>query len=76
MKNKPYPAFCIDCKWSKTYEDRSWVLYCTNPIINANDSWALASSVGEGKGSEARAERNKTGIFAKCGIKGKLWESK
>ncbi len=75
--SKPFPAFCKDCKWSTTEINREWYLKCFNPIINANDSWAL--SRGEGNipyGSDAQVERSKTGWFAKCGKKGKLWEAK
>lgn len=72
---KPYPAFCRDCKWSHIEEGRDWNLRCINPIINANDSWAL-STTKMGRGSDAQREREKTGWFAKCGMKGKLWEPK
>lgn len=77
MKNKPYPALCKDCKWSAMHEGRDWYLKCVNPIINAKDSWALSRAKGDtAYGSDAQRERAKTGLFAKCGMKGKLWEPK
>ena len=73
---KPYPALCKDCKWSVPDGDRSWTLLCTNPIINANDPWALTKSEDQIFGSSTRDERSRNHIFAKCGTKGKLWEAK
>ena len=73
--NKPYPALCRDCKWSRTEENRDWYLRCVHPVINANDSWALSRGNRE-YGSDTQQERAKRGLFTKCGIKGKLWEPK
>lgn len=73
--SKPYPALCRECKWSRAVPSREWSLRCVHPVINANDSWALARRDGE-IGSAARDERAKRSLFAKCGIKGKLWEVK
>ena len=71
--NKPYPALCNKCKWSK--EKENFYLACLHPIINANDSYAL-SAVEVFTGTHCRDERAKTGWFTKCGMKGKLWEAK
>ena len=74
---KPFPALCKDCKWSTTEENRDWYLKCVNPIINAEDSWALSRVSGNNPyGSDTQRERSKTSWFAKCGMKGKLWEAK
>lgn len=75
IKKKPYPALCRDCKWSRKEDHRDWYLRCSNPIINANDSWALAKGSAD-YGSDTQQERSKRGWFAKCGMKGKLWEPK
>jgi hypothetical protein len=73
---KPYPALCRDCKWGKLDTDSKFLpVICTHPVVNANDPWALTYSGAPG-GSSARDERSKVGLFARCGIKGKLWEAK
>ncbi len=54
--NKPYPAFCKDCKYSTTDKDAEWNLRCGNPIVNANDEWALAGSEPS-HGSACREQR-------------------
>ena len=75
--SRPYPALCKDCKWSRSEENRDWYLRCVHPVINANDSWALSRGKADtAYGSDAQQERSKTGWFAKCGMKGKLWEAK
>lgn len=77
--SKPFPALCKDCKWSVPEEGSrsSWSLRCVNPIVNAEDSWALAAGDGRSAGSDPQSERRKTGwFFVKCGMKGKLWEPK
>lgn len=71
---KPYPALCKDCKHSKPELHSEWNLRCHNPIVNGEDPWALAS-IEEFGGSNCREERSKK-WFAKCGMKGKLWEAK
>jgi hypothetical protein len=80
MKNKdsrPYPALCRDCKWSISVEQRQWELRCINPKVNASDSWALSAGYEMWAiGTDCRAERDKTSWFSKCGMKGKLWETK
>ena len=74
--SKPYPALCRECKWSKKEDPQRYDLRCFNPIINANDSYAL-SSTELGAGTCCRDERRKVGwLFVKCGMKGKLWEPK
>ena len=73
---KPYPALCKDCKWSITDGNHHWNILCTNPVVNANDPWALTKDEIQTHGSSAREERSKRGLFTRCGIKGKLWEAK
>ena len=51
----------------------SWILRCTNPIVNSRDAWFLGSAGSAG--SSCSTERSQLFPFAKCGIKGKLWES-
>lgn len=72
--NKPYPALCNDCKWSKPEERSEWNLRCHHPVINAGDAWALAAA-GIIRGSGCREEREKV-FWSKCGMKGKLWTPK
>lgn len=72
---KPFPLLCKDCKWSRPEPQSDWNLRCTHPVVNSRDAWALASGRGPG-GTSARDERAKRGIFVKCGMKGKLWETK
>ena len=72
---KPFPALCRDCKHSEPDKSSPWSLRCQHPIVNASDTWALSSAV-EGKGSDCRDERDRKSFFAKCGMKGKLWEHK
>lgn len=73
--SKPYPALCRECKWSYKEDGRDYYLRCTHPIINANDSWALSKGSAT-YGSDTQVERAKKSWFAKCGMKGKLWEAK
>lgn len=63
--------FCVNCIWSAPEEGSAWNLRCTNPKVNANDSYALSAS--EIRGSSCREERSK-GIFAACGKSGKQYE--
>jgi len=73
--NKPFPALCRDCKYSEPDKNSSWNLHCLHPVVNGSDPWAL-SAASTGRGTDCRGERERTSWFAKCGIKGKLWESK
>jgi len=66
------PKFCKDCKYVFTKETWS-SLRCKHPQVNSADPWALAYL--DFSGTECRSEREKT-WFAKCGIKGKLYEPK
>jgi hypothetical protein len=66
--------FCKECKWSRPETHSEWRLKCVHPEINSRDSWALARGSGD-VGSDAQRERSNTSWFAKCGMKGKLWES-
>ena len=65
--------FCKDCVWSEVSASSAWELRCKNPIINANDEWALADV--KFVGTNCREERKKK-WFAKCGMSGKLWVEK
>ena len=64
---------CKNCKHSKSRAASLWDLYCANPIVNSNDPCFLAS--GDSLGTGCRQERESK-WFAKCGIKGKLFEPK
>ena len=65
--------FCKDCKWSFPNPKSDWELRCKHPVVNSNDEWALAYPSFQG--TLCRSEREVT-WFAKCGMKGKLWENK
>lgn len=68
--------YCATCKWSRPArpdEAWAWDLRCTNPAVNADDSWALASA--QIRGASCRSERER-GIFAPCGKRGAQWEQK
>ena len=71
--NKPFPALCRDCKHSEEETNSAWNLRCKHPVVNGNDPWALASSL-IGRGTGCRGERERRSLFAKCGLRGKLWE--
>lgn len=72
----PFPKLCRDCKWSSPEKHSEWSLRCSNPVVNADDPWALSGT--EITGTSCRAERERTySLFAvPCGKSGKLWEAK
>ena len=73
---KPFPALCKDCKYSRPEDERSHYNVCTHPKVMSDDSYTLASNfINKPHGSSCRDEREKK-LFAKCGMKGKLWESR
>lgn len=72
---KPFPALCRDCKHSKPEVRSEWNLRCQHPVVNARDPWAL-SNAADNRGTDCRGERERTSWFAKCGMRGKLWEPK
>lgn len=73
--NKPFPALCLDCKWSIMESKYSWNNLCMHPEVVSRDSWALANNrEGMPRYSSCERERAKQGWFAPCGMKGKLWE--
>lgn len=75
--------FCRDCMWSRkvnTMKD----LRCINPYVMSINSYALSSVASEiddttveyNYGVACCLERDEKSWFAKCGMKGKLWEEK
>ncbi len=77
MSEKPYPALCLDCKHARPEKDYDWNHRCFNQKVVASDAWALSNNKeGEPTGASCYEERKKISIFAPCGAKGKLWESK
>lgn len=78
--NKPYPCFCLDCKYSKLVNDSKYDLRCFHPKVNARDPHSLGSGEGIRDGVNCREERTPHWISwlhpDVCGIKGKLWEQK
>lgn len=68
----PFPLLCKDCYYSVPEERSEWNLRCINPIVNANDPWALATNSKATYGSDCRSERS-IKWFGKCGMHGKLW---
>lgn len=82
MSTKPYPAFCRDCKYSRTkidpyssIEREGRGLRCIHPKVNARDAWSLAEPNPKVT-KECTYERQKTWWLGVCGEKGKLWEPK
>jgi len=73
--SKLFPVFCRDCKWSRAPADSAWSLRCLHPVVNAQDSWALAGGESKHSGSDCRSERERR-WFAPCGMRGKLWDAK
>ena len=73
---KPFPALCKECKWSVAENDREWNVNCVHPKVNACDPYALGGGPGRIYGTGCVEERKRIGLFAKCGMKGKLWEPK
>lgn len=70
---KPFPAFCKDCKYSKPEEKSEWNLRCHHPVVNADDSYALASP--KMNGTQCSDER-RGNWRNKCGMRGALWVPK
>ena len=68
------PKFCKDCKHSEPDPQSQWTLNCKNPQVNGNDPWALAYATF--RGTSCSSERSAKSWFAKCGIKGKLYDPK
>lgn len=74
--------FCKDCKWSRKSKT-SYDLRCINPHVMSKDSHALSANisvideetVNYNYGKSCWSERE-VKWFAKCGMKGKLWEQK
>lgn len=73
--SKPYPALCKDCKHSNPQKGSDWNLLCLNPVVNADDPWALSRASVSDSGSSCREERQRKWL-APCGMSGKLWELK
>lgn len=74
---KPFPALCVNCRFSKPSPRSEWNNQCFNPKVIAKHTWALANN-DEGKpiGASCYDERRKTSWLAPCGAKGKLWKPK
>ena len=71
------PKLCLECKYYEKDKDHPWRGKCFNYKVISSDPWALANNY-EGKpyGVSCLEERRNKSFFAKCGIKGKLWEPK
>lgn len=75
--------FCKDCNWSRK-ADTTKDLRCINPYVMAIDARALSSIASEiddikveyNYGVSCWSERDNKSLFAKCGMKGKLWAKK
>ena len=64
--------YCRECKYGKV---KGYYLRCFNPIVNANDYWALTAV--DIPGTSAAVERSARWYkFPSCGMAGKLWEEK
>lgn len=72
--SEPFPKLCRDCRFA--FMPDGDVLYrCSHPRVNATSAWALSASE-RFAGVACPDERRKTGWFANCGMKGKLWEKR
>lgn len=74
--------FCKDCKWARTNKTGStYALRCIHELVVSEYPWALSRWKDQTEddeyncGTGCHEERSKK-WFAKCGIKGKLWEAK
>ena len=73
--------FCKDCKWSRSNSRSTYELRCIHDLVVAEYPWALArwkdpsEETEYNYGTGCHEERSKK-WFAKCGIKGKLWDPK
>lgn len=68
--------FCRDCRHSLAARE---YLYCSHPVVNKGNCYALAAVAPLSAVEDyirCLREREKTGWFDACGIKGKLWEPK
>ena len=75
--SKPFPALCINCKFSVPEKQISIYNLCTHPKVVSKDNYALARNFeGRTAGSSCNDERGKKSWLAPCGMKGKLWEGK
>lgn len=65
---------CVDCVFSTP--DSKWIndLYCRHPKVNSRNAWFLSHA--KNKGKNCYLERTEKGIFAICGMKGKLFTPK
>jgi len=70
--NYPTVKRCIDCRWSVKRNDR-WDMACQHPLVNAADPYFLSYDHAK-LGSDCTDQRRQTGLFAKCGMRGKLFE--
>lgn len=71
-QDKNYPKMCQDCRHS---EKSKWVTnFCQHPKVTANDGWILSGNTQNGY--SCFLERSNRSWFAKCGVKGKLFEPK
>ena len=66
-----YPKLCRDCKWA--LDRKEVTVRCVNPIVNANDAYALSSGHDKYRGTLTTNERMR-GWFSPCGKTGKQWE--
>ncbi len=72
-----YPKYCKNCRHSRPEEakGREWHNLCMHPKVVADDPWSVANNDQETLfGVSCKIERSKEGMFAPCGLKGKLWE--
>lgn len=74
---KPFPLLCRDCKFQVPEPGSAWNSMCLHPIVNAQNSWALANTGGAGQPAHTSAqEERKRKWFVPCGMAGKLWEQR
>jgi len=65
--------FCNTCEFLVRKDGESFSR-CMEPTVNKNNPWALAYHTSTGV--DCYGERQKTGWFSICGMKGKKWQQK
>ena len=74
LRSKDEPRLCLNCKHSKEEKGSPWRHRCFNWKVIKHDAWALSqNNEGNPYGTDCYEERKKR-WFAKCGMKGKLYD--
>ncbi len=71
---KPYPLFCVNCKWS-IQKPGTILLECSHPIVCRINGFALGTTTKVYEFTRCDIERNRW-LLGDCGRRGRLWEAK